>query len=66
MSNNINLEQLERIIKLMLDNRLDVLEIDGIKLVKTRYEVFPDYPMAKASERTAEELEDELLFHSAT
>lgn len=39
--NNIDVKKLEDIIKLMEKYRLDILEIEGIKVVKTKHE----YPL---------------------
>ncbi len=50
------LEQLEAIINLAMQNKLDILEVDNIKIVKTRHE-YPQ-PIQQTPIRT---LDDELF-----
>jgi hypothetical protein len=58
MMNNIDVKKLEEIIKLMENYKLDVLEIEGIKLVKTKHE----YP---AFQPKAIDQDEDLLLWSA-
>ncbi len=60
------LDLLVKLIALMKENKLDVLEFDSIKLVKTNHaDAALEFPIEKPSGKTAEELEDEILFHSS-
>lgn len=58
--NNIDIERLEIIMELAVKHKFDVVEFDGIKLVKTKH----DYPQTKPNEPSKDELED-LLYYSA-
>ena len=58
--NNINMDDLETIMELAVKHKFDVVEFNGIKLVKTKH----DYPQTKPDEPSKDELED-LLYYSA-
>ena len=48
------LEQLEALINLAIANKLELLEVDGIKIVKTKHE-FPQTKMSAPPLRTLDE-----------
>lgn len=58
MMNNIDVKKLEDIIKLMEKYKLDILEIEGIKVVKTKH----DYPLPQAK---VVDTDEDLLLWSA-
>ena len=53
--NNIDLDKLESVLQLMEKYKMDLVEIDGLKLVKTKH----DYPSPKLGKQLTD---DELLF----
>lgn len=53
--NNIDLDKLESVLQLMEKYKMDLVEIDGLKLVKTKH----DYPSPKTPKPLTD---DELLF----
>lgn len=55
-----NVQQLTTILKLVSEFKLDMLEIDGIKIIKSKHE----FPQIKSKEQQQDELE-ELLYLSS-
>lgn len=51
----------EAIIQLALKHKLDLLEVDGIKVVKTKHEM-PQEIQPVTKPLTKEQMEDEILF----
>lgn len=54
-----SLQQIEQLLQFVQDFKLDMLEVDNIKIIKSKH----DYPQAKP-EPSKDELED-LLYYSA-
>ena len=55
-----SLQQIEQLLQFVQDFKLDMLEVDNIKIIKSKH----DYPQAKPNEPSKDELED-LLYYSA-
>ena len=51
-----SIEQLQSLVQIVLDNKLEILEVDNIKIVRTRHE----YPQPKQSNAITT-LDDELF-----
>lgn len=58
------MEDLEHLLSLVKDYKLDMIEIDGIKIIKSKHD-YPQ-PLKNGNPQTKDEELEELLFHSAT
>jgi hypothetical protein len=47
-----SLEQIQRLVQMLYDNKLDLLEVDNIKIVKTKH----DFPQPKSKPFSDEDL----------
>ncbi len=55
-----SLQQIEKLLQFVQEFKLDMLEVDNIKIIKSKH----DYPQTKPNEPSKDELED-LLYYSA-
>jgi len=58
-----SMEQLEHLLSLVKDYKLDMIEVDNIKIIKSKHD-YPT-PLNKSNPQTKDEELEELLFHSA-
>ncbi len=65
-ANNIDIGYVRDLVKLMVDNKLEFLQVQGIKLVRNRYqregEVTVNGDPSSKKSATAREIEDAILF----
>ena len=59
-----SMEQLEHLLTLVKEFKLDMIEIDNIKVIKSKHD-YPT-PLKNGNPQTKDEELEELLFHSAT
>lgn len=59
-----SMEELQQLLDLIKDYKLDMIEIDNIKIIKSKHD-YPQ-PLKNGNPLTKDEELEELLFHSAS